>query len=255
MFLACRPASFGPAADRAFAVLQALGVRSVEISLPPTIGAAEVRRRLEQHGLRASSVQIPLDLADPELEEHAAGLARRAVDEFGTGLLFTSVKTDGRPKDASYAALRRAGDGAGRQGATLLLETHPDLCTNGTVAAETMRAVDHPHVRLNWDPANCEYYNQAADGRAQFDQALPWIGSIHLKDTTGGYQEWAFCTLGQGVVDFPHMLGRLAAQGFSGPCTMEIEGIRGEQLSAEGHIQRVRDSVAYLRSLGYFTAG
>ncbi len=254
MFLSCRPGSFGPAAGQAFPVLAELGVRAVEIGLPPSAQVADVRARLERHGLQAASVQIDLDLADPQIEERAGALAQSAVEGLGARYLFVSVKTNGRPRPDCYAALRRAGDGAGRHGATLVIETHPDLVTNGGVAAETMRGVDHPGVRLNWDPANLEYYNHAPNGRAEFDLVLPWIGAVHLKDTTGGFEQWAFCTLGQGVVDFPHILGRLEAVGFSGPCTMEIEGVQGEQLPPEGHVRRVRDSVAYLRSLGYFMA-
>lgn len=254
LLLSCRPGSFGPAAAQALPVLAELGVRAVEIGLPEPARAAEVRAQLERHGLHAASVQVDLDLADPEIEGRAAELAQRAVDGFGARILFVSVKTNGRPKPECYAALRRVGDGVARAGATVVLETHPDLVTCGTVAAETMRGVDHPHVRVNWDPANLEYYNHAPDGRAEFDRVLPWVGAIHLKDTTGGFERWAFCTLGQGVVDFPHILGRLRAQGFSGPCTMEIEGVQGERLSPQDHIQRVRDSVAYLRSLGYFAA-
>lgn len=254
MFLSCRPGSFGPAAGQAFPVLAELGIRAVEIGLPPSTQVGEVRAQLERHGLHAASVQVELDPADPEIGRHAEELAQRAVEGLGARLLFVSVKTNGRPREECYAALRRAGDGAGRHGATLVMETHPDMVTNGRVAAETMRGIDHPHVRLNWDPANLEYYNHAPNGRAEFDLVLPWIGAMHLKDTTGGFETWAFCTLGQGVVDFPYILGRLRESGFSGPCTMEIEGVQGEQLPPEGHIQRVRDSVAYLRSLGYFSA-
>ena len=254
MFLSCRPGSFGPAMGQAFPVLAELAVRAVEVGLPAPEQVADVCAQLDRHGLHAASVQIELDLADPDIESQTSTLAGRAVDGLGARYLFVSVKTNGRPKPDCYAALRRAGDGAGRHGATLVIETHPDLVTNGTVAVETMRGVDHPQVRINWDPANLEYYNHAPNGRAEFDLVLPWIGAVHLKDTTGGFEQWAFCTLGQGVVDFPHILGRLEAVGFSGPCTMEIEGVQGEQLPPEGHVRRVRDSVAYLRSLGYFMA-
>ena len=252
LLLSCRPGSFGSAAGQALEILPTLGIRAVEVSLPQPAGTTALQRDLARHGLRAASLQVDLDLDHEDVEGHAASLARRAVEEFGTHLLFVSVSTGGKPREQRYEALRRAGDGAGRHGVSFIVETHPDLGTNGQVAAATMAAVNHPHVRVNWDPANVHYYNHELDHRAEFDLVLPHLGGVHLKDTLGGYHAWAFCTLGEGVVDFPHIVSRLVEIGFQGPCTMEIEGVQGEKLTPEQYVGRVRASVDYLRSLGHF---
>jgi sugar phosphate isomerase/epimerase len=254
LLLACRPASFGKAAAEAYAHLAAWGVRWVEIALPKPEDSARVRAELERYGLGASSLQIPIDLGDPATPERVGEAARRAREEFGARYLFTSAHAGQRPLAECYALLRRTGEAVARHGVTLLLETHPDLGTNGRVAAQTMRAVDHPHVRVNWDPANVYFYNEHCDARAEFEEALPFIGGLHLKDTGGGYRAWDFPALGTGVVDFPYILRRLTEVGFRGPCTIEIEGVRGENLTPEEYVDRVRRSVEYLRGLGYFQA-
>jgi len=248
--LSCRPGSFGKAEREAFAHLAEFGVRYVEIELPKPADLPGVQAALARHGLAVASVQAAIDLGSATAAEEMGAVARRAREEFGARYIFTSAQAGQRDLQECYAALRRAGDAVAAHGVTLVLETHPDLGTNGAVAAATMRAVGHPNVRVNWDPANVYFYNEGCDGRREFDQALPFVGAVHLKDTGGGYRAWDFGALGSGVVDFPYILRRLLERGFTGPCTMEIEGREGEALTAAEAVARVRDSVQYIRGLG-----
>lgn len=252
MFLSCRPSSFGSAADQAFEHLAAWGVRYVEISLPRPQESAQVRAELARHGLRVASVQVGTDIGNAVLASQFDEAARRAREEFGARYIFTSAHAGSHGLEAAYEALSAAGDAAARHGVTIVLETHPDLGTNGAVAAVTMRAVNHPNVRINWDPANVAYYNEGSDGRREFELALPFIAAVHLKDTGGGFHAWDFPALGDGVVDFPYILRRLAETGFTGPCTMEIEGVKDERLTPGQYVARMRRSVDYLHGLGYF---
>ena len=252
MFLSCRPASFGPAADEAFGHLAEWGVRFVEIGLPKPEGAQSLQETLQRHGLMVGSMQVAVDLGDAALPERVGEAARRVREQFGATRIFTSAHAGKLGLDAAYDALRRVGDAVDPHGVTVMLETHPDLGTSGAVAAATMRAVNHPRIRVNWDPANVYFYNEHCDGRAEFDLAAPFLGGVHLKDTGGGFRSWDFPALGEGMVDFRYMLKKLESSGFDGPCTMEIEGVKGEQLSREQYVERVRKSVDYLRGLGYF---
>ena len=251
-FLSCRPGSFGSAADQAFEHLASWGVRHVEIPLPKPEDTPRVQAELSRHGLSAASVQVGTDVGNPDLGQHFSAAARRAKEEFGARYIFTSAHAGKHGLQAAYEALTRAGDAAAEHGVTIVLETHPDLGTNGAVAAVTMRAVNHPHVRVNWDPANVYYYNENCDGPREFEQALPFIGAVHLKDTGGGFHAWDFPALGEGVVDFAYILRRLVETGFSGPCTMEIEGVKDERLTPGQHVARVKKSIEHLRGLGYF---
>jgi sugar phosphate isomerase/epimerase len=52
------------------------------------------------------------------------------------------------------------------------------------------------------------------------------------------------------VVNFSGIFEALDAAGFDGPCTLEIEGIEGEQRTERLVCDRIAESVGYLRGLG-----
>jgi inosose dehydratase len=133
---------------------------------------------------------------------------------------------------------------------TLALETHPDLITNAEVALETMRGVNHPNVRVNFDTANISYHNQGVDGVAELTKLLDHVGAVHLKETNGGYRTWFFPAFSERIVNFQETFRRLNARGFHGPFTLEIEGVEGENLTLEQTQARVAKSVGRLRRLG-----
>lgn len=248
--LAVRPASYGKFADGAYAHLARIGVRHVEIPVPADITAE--KSRLAAHGLAASSLQAECrpDLAD--------GLARivpalDAAVALGAGVLFVSANTRGADRTACCDRLREMGAAAGSRGVTIAMETHPDLVTNGDVAVETMRAVNHAHVRVNWDTANVYHYNEGVDGIAELGKVVDWLGAIHLKDTNGRYKAWHFPGLGEGIVDFAEVFRVVNERGFHGPFTIEIEGVEGERLDRAAAEARVESSVLHLRRLGLVT--
>ena len=56
-----------------------------------------------------------------------------------------------------------------------------------------------------------------------------------------------------GAVDFRRVREVLDGEGFTGPYTIEIEGIQGEpEPGLEGRVDRVARSVEHLRKCGYF---
>jgi L-ribulose-5-phosphate 3-epimerase len=249
--IAVRPSCYGQYRNEAYTHLPTIGIRHLEIGVPPESEWHVLKQQIAAHGLVVSSVAGGADLSKPEhvnvLTHHA-----RAAKEFGAEIIFFSVKTGGRPHHECYEALRRMGDIAAANGATIVLETHPDLVTNGDVAAETMRCTNHPHVRLNYDSANLYYYNEGCDGIAELKKMLPWLGAVHLKETNGGYKTWYFPGLheGEGIVNFPEIFRICNAHGFYGPFTMEIEGIKDEQLTREQALARMANSSKYLQSIG-----
>ncbi|MBI5832434.1 MAG: sugar phosphate isomerase/epimerase [Armatimonadetes bacterium] len=228
--------------------LSALGIRLVEIGLPAPAEQAAMRERLARFGLRAATVMADCPVAQPDVAERFRSAVQGAV-ALGAGIIFVSVQAGDTPLATVYERLRAVGDVAAAGGVRVAMETHPDLCANGTQMAQTMTAIDHPAVGVNFDTANISYYNHDTDAVSELARALPWVVSVHLKDTMGGFQEHNFPTLGQGVVNFPALFERLGERDFRGPYTMELEGVAGEQLSAAQKAQRVSDSVAYLRTV------
>lgn len=166
--------------------------------------------------------------------------------------MFLSPRHAGADKETTYARLRRAGELAARRGVTIALETHPDLGTNAEVHLETMKRVNHPNVRVNFDTGNITYYNPGADVVAELTKIADYVATVELKDHGGKAGDWDFPALGRGKIDFPGVLAVLKAHRFSGPITIEVEGIRGTPWDEAQTKQAIADSAAYLRKLAPF---
>jgi inosose dehydratase len=150
--------------------------------------------------------------------------------------------------------LRRLGDTAADCGVTLALETHKGPTQNAFAMLSLMEEVAHPNVWLNFDTGNIAYYNPGADACAELDQVKQLVRNVHVKDNRGGFEEWHFPALGEGgSVDFVRIRDILDGVGFTGPYTIEIEGIGGEaEPGIEERQRRVAASVEHLRACGYF---
>ncbi len=252
-YVSCRPGSYGKFREHAFAHLASIGVRHLELGAPPPEQLPALLKTLAGHGLSVASLEGRFNLA---AADRLAALPPQieAAKAFGAKLIFLSVKAGDLPRPEAYARLRELGDTLAPHGLTAILETHPDLITNGSIAAQTMRAVNHPNVRVNFDTANVYYYNEGIDGVTELEQALPWIAGVHLKETNGKPKTWFFPALGEGIVNFPAIFARLAARRFIGPYTLEIEGCQGDNLDQQQTLDRVAKSVAYLRAHGLIPA-
>lgn len=249
--IACRLATYGKLQDRAWTHLPQIGIRHVEMPVPAPSEREAARKRLADHGLSASSLQASCDITRPD----AVDIMRpqlEACAAFGAKVCFVSLKAGDTDRAVIWQRLRSMGDDAARLGVTVAIETHPDLATNGDIARQTMTAVNHPAVRINFDTANIYYLNQGRTTVAELDKIIDCVASVHVKDTTGGYKEWDFPTLGTGVVDFPTVFRKLGARGFTGPYTIELEGTEGIELDEAGQLAYVADSVKYLRTIGAF---
>ncbi len=247
--IACRPHSYGPFMKIAYEHLASLGIRHVEIEVPKPENLESTRAELQRYGLSASSLHGECDVRRGDTAAQVEA-QMPAFESLGARIMFISAKADDTSLETVYGRLRQAGEVAGRHGVTIVLETHPDLITNSKVALATMKGVDHPNVRVNYDTANIYYYNEGVDGVKELRRIAEYVAAIHLKDTSGGFHAWDFPALGRGVVNFAKTFKILDAVGFTGPCTLEIEGKEGETLTERLACDRVAESVGYLRGLG-----
>jgi sugar phosphate isomerase/epimerase len=247
--LACRPGSYGKYHETAFAHLQKIGVRCVEIAVPKPDAIRPTLAELARYGLRATSLQGSFDVMDPQCVAKLKPQVATTV-QMGAKILFLSVKRGDLDKTTAFARLREAGETGALYGVTLVLETHPDMITNADVALETMHGVNHASVRVNFDTANIHYYNQGVDGIAELQKVIEYVGAIHLKETNGGFKTWFFPAFGEGIVNFREVFRLLNERHFYGPFTIELEGIEGETLTREQSEDRVARSVEHLRRLG-----
>lgn len=244
--LSCNLGSYGRYRAGALEHLREIGVRHVEIAVPAEDELEATRERLSRHGLSAATLMAPCD-ASAEAGVAAFGECLPRVQRMGVRTVFVSVKQGEATPEQCYGRLRAMGELASRADVTIAIETHPEFAHNAEASLATMRAVDHPNVRLNFDTGNVYFYNHDVDAVRELGRVAEFVAAVHLKDTNGGYRAWHFPALGEGIVDFPVVFRLLNERGFQGPFTMELEGIGGENLSEEEQRQRVAASVGYLR--------
>jgi L-ribulose-5-phosphate 3-epimerase len=212
---------------------------------------------LHRHGVNVSGCNVGgADIRTQEGVELTERRIRFAARWFNVKICVSGA---GQPTDAAerrtiIAHLRRLGDVAGECGLDLALETHKGPTQNAQAMLKLMTDVDHPHVRLNFDTGNIAYYNKGVGPCDELDKVKQLVRNVHVKDNRGGHEDWFFPALGEGgSVDFGRVRAILDGVGFLGPYTIEIEGIGGEpEPGLEGRHERVRRSVAHLRSCGYF---
>lgn len=247
--IACRLASYGDYQDRAWTHLPQIGIRNVEIPAPSPEELPVVKKRLADHGLTATSLQGKTDIKEPSAADVLKPQFEACV-ALGAKILFLSLKAGATDRSVVWQRMRAIGDLARSFGVTVGVETHPDLATNGDVGLETMKAVNHPNVRINFDTANIYFYNRNRTAVGELSKVIDYVGSVHLKDTPGGFEEWTFPVLGTGVVDFPAVFKMLGDRGFEGPYTMELEGTQGVERNEAEQLEYIADSAAYLRRIG-----
>ena len=249
--LACRMANYRQFQEAAWSHLPTIGFRYVFINVPPPDQIQAVKQRLSQHGLSVAVIRGDADLSQPNcVDQLSTQLA--TCEELGVRYMFLSPKHPGVDKQVAYQRLRQAGDIAKKHRVTIALETHPDLGTNGDVHLETMRQINHPNIRVNFDAANMTYYNKHTDAVTELKKIMDYVATVELKDHNGQYESWNFPALGRGVVDLPGVLRVLQQHHYMGPITIEVEGIEGTPWDEQQIRQAIAESVAYVRSLGSF---
>ena len=249
--LACRLASYGKFQNAAWAHLPSIGIKHVLIDVPPPQNIQATKKRLAEHGLTVVMMRGQTDLSEPSCVDELA-VQLKTCQKMGVRYMFLSPRHQGIDKQVVYKRLRLAGDIARKHGVTIALETHPDLGTNGDVHLKTMKQINHPNVRVNFDTGNIHYYNKNTDAPTELKKIIDYVATVELKDHNGRYQIWNFPALGKGVVDIPGVLRILKKHSYAGPLIMEIEGVRGIERDQTEIKKDIADSAAYVRSLGRF---
>jgi L-ribulose-5-phosphate 3-epimerase len=238
------------------AVSQSVSLRHGLTTFAPEAMDAEdvsaMRNRLAEMGLQPVSVDAVCKVLAPRDVE----ALRRRID-FARDLGCTFVITDSC--DESEFAQHRAkvfsnlgalASYAADQGIRIALETHGGPTRNGKLAKEFLEELAHPNVGCNYDTGNIFYYDDNVDPAEDIREIADKVVHVHLKDTQGGKEEWKFCGLGEGRVNFAKIIATLDSVGFRGPYSIEIEGIEGEDLNREDCLQRLVRSIEHLKKLG-----
>ena len=249
--LACRLANYGPHQDIALAHIHEMGLKYVFMNIPKPEEVDGVLEQMKAHDLQVLVVRGDTNLSlETAVDELAVQFA--TCERLGVKYMFLSPKRHDAPKEIVLERLRSAGDVASRHGVILVLETHPDLGTNGDVHVETMKAINHLNVRVNFDTGNITFYNTDTDAVAELKKCMDYVATVEVKDHNAELEAWVFPALGEGKTDFPAFFKVLREHNYTGPVTLEVEGIKGVEWMAEDRKKAMEDSVAYLRSIESF---
>ena len=156
--IACNLGSYRQFRDGAYAHLAEIGLTNVEIGVPAPDAVDALCAELNAHGLTATSL---LGSCDVQSETVVSDFQTTLdiADKMGVKIIFASVHAGETDINAVHDRLRAIGENAAPAGIKVCLETHPDMAHNGDIALETMQAVNHPNICINFDTGNVYYYN------------------------------------------------------------------------------------------------
>jgi L-ribulose-5-phosphate 3-epimerase len=208
--------------DRAIAIVHGAGLEILSIASPllkcVLPDAPDVDARFQQDMFAAKHT-----FADqPRLTARAFEIAGR------TGARIIRVFSYWRTVDPDVCfdrvvvALRGLADQAVAHNVIVGLENE-HACNIATAAetAKLLAALDHPNLKVVWDPANAVVSGEKAvpDGYGLLPPAR--IQHVHAKDCTMDGHKATWCELGAGVVGWREQLDALARDGYTGWVSLE----------------------------------
>jgi sugar phosphate isomerase/epimerase len=223
--------------------------------------AATVRKLCDEYGIKVSCLGSPLGktpILDP-IEKEVANLAR--LFEIGRAVgtrrirIFSFYPPDTSTNagydayvDQSAARLARLTEMAAREDVLLLLENEKDIVTDTPERCQAvLKAVNSPHLRFAWDPANFVQVGVADPMTHGWEMLKPYIAYIHIKDAL--LADGAVRPAGEGDGQVKELLIGLKDMGYHGVLALEphlqVAGHSGGFSGAEG----MKIAAAALRKL------
>jgi sugar phosphate isomerase/epimerase len=210
--------------DVALSSLAGLGFNVVELAYIQGYSAAfdegvfsapharEVRGVLAQAGLTCRALSAHFDLSR---EGGGDSLCRRL--EFAAEVGARMVATVSGPavrRDTFLRHVEQAIPLAEQLGTTIALENPADdtdaAINDGEDAAEIVALLNHPLVRVNYDPGNFLTHRPGKVAHLDIEPALPFCIGLHLKDLRPEGEGWVHTALGEGTIQWEEMFNRLA---------------------------------------------
>lgn len=148
-------------------------------------------------------------------------------------------------RPAFLRTLEEASRRAAAKGVTLALETGQETAA---LLRQTLKELQCPNLKVNFDPANMLLYNQD-DPITALDVLAPYLRSVHVKDARrprvpGTWGEEV--PLGQGEVNIRRFVQKLKEIGYQGALCIEREvGTQAQRLQDIAHgIRYLRECLA-----------
>ena len=190
---------------------------------------------------------------ESSVDELAGQLA--ICEKMGVKYMFLSPKHTSVSKEVAYERLRKAGDVAeeARRDRSSWRRI-PTWAPTADVHLKTMRQINHPNVRVNFDTGNITFYNKGADAVAELKKVIDYVATVELKDHNGQLQTWNFPVLGTGVVDSPRCSRCSPSTATRGRLPWRSKALRARNGGGAATAD-IADSVKYVQSLGGVQTG
>ncbi len=240
-------------------VRAAWGVNCSQFTAEHTV---EIKVLCQQYGIAVACMGSPIGkspISDPiEIESERLKTIGATAHTLGTRNIrvfsfYPVADSDAAAMQQSIDRLGTLTDIAAQNDLLLLLENEkgvvgdlPERCL------QIMQAIDSPHFRFIWDPANfvqCGAENQIDQW---WDALHPHIGYIHIKDALmpAGSEERSKVTVaGDGDGQLPELLARLKTSGYDGVLSLEPHLLEARHSSGFTGAEGMAMAVGALRKL------
>ena len=177
--------------DDALRGLSKTGCSHVEVSATP--GTDHVRpdmddatvealaEKLKQYNLKAVSLNGNIGMMTEDGVERSKKLISFAP-KLGAEIVVNTVGGEHLEEDLPpfLANIGEVADHARSNGVTIGLEVHGKHTANGRLALDTVRQVNDPNVKINYDTANCVFFGDTLPYE-DLEVAVPEMVHIHLR--------------------------------------------------------------------------
>ena len=220
-----------------------------------------LERKLLEHHLHAAALSTSCDITTAAGQGRALQAVHAAAD-LGVSVLNLAIDGQvegGQAESVLLGDLDVLADTAEKADVRVALEICGRILPSGEKALPLLERIGRASIGVTYDTANVEFYsgNSAVD---DLSWILPHVFNVHLKDIapcrpgclgyTNSWGTWCLPTIGAGHVDFPSLLSILDKGGYSGTFSVEIEFQQEPWPELSEVNESVRQSHAYLRSLG-----
>ena len=188
---------------------------------------AATKKAAQDAGLNASMVlgrthlELGLEGATADykrLIDNSAGIGAQWILELGTGK---------EEQYADYPKLMSAvADHAQAAGIGISLKPHGGISLTAQELVDLHDQVDHSAFRISYDPGNIIYYTWGETRpESEVEQVASRTSTLIIKDCVlGDETRDVMVTAGDGLVDFPFVIDKMQAGGFTGPMYVECVG-------------------------------
>ena len=217
----------------------------------------DIKALCTQHAITVSCMGSPIGkspIADPiDVESERLKTIGETAHQLGTRniRLFSFYPADDADDAATQLSIERLSvltEIAAQNDLQLLLENEkgvvgdiPERCL------QLMRAIDSPHMRFIWDPANFVQCGAVDQVDRWWDELHPYIGYIHIKDARLADNSVTLAGAGDGQL--LELLTRLQETGYQGVLSLEPHLLEARHSSGFSGADGMKAAVGALRNL------